>query len=212
VVEQPEGCYLAIYQTPRTRQSGSGGFMQYNLSTLDSPATQSDGAARSRTIMSSTGEESKPPQLPPVPSTTPSPARSEQLPAPSAGVTRTGLAATPQPEIPLAWLGVVAGPGTTRGYTYVLLPNTIIGRAGGNVLLSGDRTISSQHARVALEPKEDGAEGERVFVIYDLASTNGTYVGARDTVGDEATHVYRRELHPGDYILLGQTLLVYLQA
>jgi hypothetical protein len=187
--------------------------MQHSLSTLDSPAAQSDEAAESRTVMSGTGEAPEPSQLPPpVPITTPSPARSQPLPAPSAGVPRTGIAATPQPEIPLAWLGVVAGPGAARGYAYVLLPNTIIGRAAGNILLSGDKTVSSQHARVGLEPKEGGAEGKRVFVIYDLASTNGTYVGARDTVGDEAARIYRRELQPGDYILLGQTLLVYLQA
>lgn len=94
----------------------------------------------------------------------------------------------------------------------MLLPDTIIGRAAGNILLSVDKTISSQHAKVGLEPKQDGAEGERAFVIYDLASTNGTFVGTRESVGEEATRIYRHELHPGDYVLLGQTTLVYLQA
>ena len=115
-------------------------------------------------------------------------------------------------NIPLAWLGVVSGPGAARGQTFVLSPETIIGRTVGDVLLSGDRTVSSQHAKVRLEPKESGAGSESVFVIYDLASANGTYVGRREHLDDDANRIYRRELHNGDYVLLGETTLVFWQA
>jgi pSer/pThr/pTyr-binding forkhead associated (FHA) protein len=118
----------------------------------------------------------------------------------------------PPTQIPLAWLGVVSGPGAARGQTFVLSAETIIGRKVGSLLLSGDKTVSSQHAKVRLEPKEGGAQSEQVFVIYDLAAANGTYVGTRETVNDDASRVYRRELHNGDYILLGETMLVFWQA
>jgi pSer/pThr/pTyr-binding forkhead associated (FHA) protein len=115
-------------------------------------------------------------------------------------------------DVPLAWLGVVSGPGAARGQTFVLSPETIIGRTVGDVLLSGDRTVSSQHAKVRLEMKEGSAGGEPVYVIYDLASANGTYVGKRENLDDDTNRIFRRELHNGDSILLGETALVFWQA
>jgi pSer/pThr/pTyr-binding forkhead associated (FHA) protein len=119
--------------------------------------------------------------------------------------------AAPQPQIPLAWLGVVSGPGAERGRAFVLLAETVIGRNAGDVLLS-DPTVSGQHAKVRLESKEGGAEDEQIFVLYDLASANGTYAGDRETYSEDANRVYRRELRNGDYILLGETVLTFWRA
>ena len=128
----------------------------------------------------------------------------------SPGLSSAGTAVTTEPpaEIPLAWLGAVAGPGAARGQTFVLLPETVVGRATGHILLSGDRTVSAQHAKVRCELQQ----GQPVFVIYDLASANGIFVGRPDHLDDEANRVYRHELRSGDYILLGETILVFWQA
>jgi hypothetical protein len=116
----------------------------------------------------------------------------------------------PKPSLPLAWLGIVAGPGAIRGHTFVLRQDNFIGRSKGDILLAGDATISSRHAQIKLEPSHAGAQ-RRVYVLYDLNSTNGTHVGALETVSNQANRIQRHELHDGDYILLGKTLLVFLQ-
>ena len=136
----------------------------------------------------------------------------------------------PAPKIKLAWLGVISGAGAERGQTYMLRAETVIGRKDGDWILAGDLTISSQHVRIRLEPPEgapegapegtpggapEGAESDSsndVFILYDLASANGTYVGSKENYQDESSRVYRRELRNGDYILIGETTLVYLEA
>jgi pSer/pThr/pTyr-binding forkhead associated (FHA) protein len=107
---------------------------------------------------------------------------------------------------------VVSGPGAERGRTYILLPETVIGRTAGDILLSGDPTVSGQHAKVRLEPKEGGAEGEQTFVLYDLASANGMYAGTHKDYRDDNSRVYRYELNNGDYVLLGETVLTFWRA
>ncbi len=150
---------------------------------------------------------------PPPPPAAPAPSQPVPAPAPApASGARTVLMGVPAPQIKLAWLGVVSGPGAERGQTFVLRAETVVGRAGGEWNLSGDPTISSQHIRVRLEPKEGGAEDEQVFVLYDLASANGTYVGTKENYREDDRRVYRCELHSGDYILLGETTLVFLDA
>lgn len=163
---------------------------------------------------------SPPPAAPPPPPSgpesfpfrpTPGPAATPPPPPPQPAGGQTVLMRTePEPKIPLAWLVVVEGPGNKRGTTFLLKSETIVGRTYGDCLLGGDATVSSQHAKVRLEPKE-GVEGEEIFVLYDLASANGTFVGAKQTYRDEGSRVYRRELQDGDYILLGETTLVFKQ-
>jgi FHA domain len=155
-----------------------------------------------------------PPPPPPSPPASPPPFQPvpAPAPAPASGGARTVLMGVPVPQIKLAWLGVVSGPGAERGQTFVLRVETVVGRGGGDWTLSGDGTISSQHIRVRLEPKEGEAEDEHVFVLYDLASANGTYVGTKDNYREDDRRVYRCELHGGDYILLGETTLVFLEA
>ena len=152
-----------------------------------------------------------PPPAPPPPAPQPPPPSSQPAPGPSAGG-RTVLMSAPAPQIPLAWLAVVSGPGAERGRAFVLRPETIVGRAAGEVILGGDSTISAQHAKVRLEPREGGAEDEQVFMLYDLASANGTFVGTSQNYREDTNRVYRRELHDRDYILVGETTLVFLEA
>ncbi len=153
----------------------------------------------------------------PPPSAPSSPFRSTSEPlggaAPSqAGEGKTMLMRTePEPQIPLAWLAVTDGPGAKRGAVLLLKTETVVGRKYGDFLLGGDPTVSSQHAKVRLEPKEEGAEGDQVFVLYDLASANGTFVGSKETYRDDESRIYRRELKDGDYVLLGETTLVFKQ-
>jgi len=108
----------------------------------------------------------------------------------------------------LAWLAVTEGPGAPRGQVFTLQRETVIGRTGGQIVLSGDVYASTQHARIRLEPSEEDEETQ-VFVLYDLASSNGTFAGNRDEYRDR--QVYRHELHDGDFVLIGETTLVFKQ-
>lgn len=107
-----------------------------------------------------------------------------------------------------AWLVVVESPDKQLiGEIFKLNADvTSIGRAIGNHILLSDAACSSQHARVRVDELEGG---EKQFVIHDLASTNGTYVGDKDSYQDETSRVYHHALHDGDYVLVGETLLVF---
>ena len=67
-------------------------------------------------------------------------------------------------------------------------------QAGNDVLLAGDGMVSKQHARIAYQ---DGQ-----FVLYDLGSTNGTFV-------NDAPVEDSRVLQPGDEVRLGETRLLF---
>jgi hypothetical protein len=141
---------------------------------------------------------SPPPFAPPPPPPQPAPA--------VAGATMIMGPAAPPPL--LAWLAVTEGPGANRGQVFTLERETLIGRAAGQITLSGDPHVSAQHAKVRLEPSEKDEE-EQVFVLYDLASRNGTFAGDKEEYRDH--QVYRHELTDGDYILVGETTLVFKQ-
>jgi pSer/pThr/pTyr-binding forkhead associated (FHA) protein len=108
----------------------------------------------------------------------------------------------------LAWLAVTEGPGAPRGQVYTLQEETVIGRKVGQILLSNDAYVSGQHAKIRLEYSE-ADEDKQVFVLYDLASANGTFAGDREDYEDN--QVYRHELEDGDFLLLGETTLVFKQ-
>jgi len=177
---------------------------------------------------------SPPPPPPPPPSPPPdsSPFRptsdqsNQKPPSPPAASEASGgktmlIMTEPEPQIPLAWLVVVDGPGSKRGTIFTLKSETIVGRSYGELVLDGDATISSQHIKVRLEPKEEESQEaarkdeevkeQDIFVLYDLASANGTFVGNQQTYRDEESRIYRHELHDGDYMLLGETTLVFKQ-
>lgn len=140
---------------------------------------------------------------PPPPGTPPHPH--------SAGAEPGGHTVIMRQEAPaplLAWLAVIEGPGGPRGQVFALDRETIIGRKGGQIVLAGDSYVSGQHARVRLESSETD-EGTHTFVLYDLASANGTFAGDRETYQDN--QVYRYELEDGDFVLVGETTLVFKQ-
>ncbi len=73
---------------------------------------------------------------------------------------------------------------------------TTLGRSGEvDIAIRGDRGVSKLHARI-----ETDASG---YVIADLGSRNGTYVNDHPVGGEPAP------LLPGDYIRIGQTILVF---
>ena len=107
-----------------------------------------------------------------------------------------------------AWLVVVDGPDRgTIGKVHMLRPDmTTVGRAPGNTVVLADQTCSSQHFRVRIEPQEDQ---EPLFVLYDMGSRNGTFVGPKSSYKDTECRTYRHSLQDGDYILVGETTLVF---
>jgi pSer/pThr/pTyr-binding forkhead associated (FHA) protein len=118
----------------------------------------------------------------------------------------------PVAEPSFAWLVIVEGVGANpllgRPLSLKSGGTTTIGRVPGNDIVIADPACSSQHAKVRQEAGEDG---KQVFVIYDLASANGLYIGAKTNYKDETSRVYRHILKDGDYILIGETTLVFKQ-
>ena len=113
-----------------------------------------------------------------------------------------------RPAPVFAWLVVVDGPdANTIGVVHSLHPDTTtVGRVAGNRIVLQDDTISAQHARIRREAKEGQ---EPVFALFDMGSRNGIFVGDKDTHKDEENRVYRHELQDGDYLLIGETTLVF---
>ncbi len=48
-----------------------------------------------------------------------------------------------------------------------------------------------------------------LFVLYDMGSRNGTFVGDKETHKDDESRTYRHVLQDGDYLLVGETTLVF---
>jgi hypothetical protein len=129
--------------------------------------------------------------------------------APSAGPAGKTVIMRSEASAPLlAWLAVVDGPGSARGQVFTLQQETVIGRKAGQIVLAGDTYVSGQHAKVRLERSEED-DANQVFVLYDLASANGTFAGDEEDFRDN--QVYRYALEDGDFVLLGETVLVFKQ-
>jgi hypothetical protein len=113
-----------------------------------------------------------------------------------------------RPTPVFAWLVVVDGPDRgTIGTVHTLRPDTTaIGRVSGNHIVLRDDTCSAQHARIRSEAQE---EGEPIFVLYDMGSSNGTFVGDKESYKDDESRKYRHPLQDGDYMLVGETTLVF---
>jgi len=145
---------------------------------------------------------SPPPFQPPQPAYTP--------PGPQAPTGQEGqtMIISERAAPVFAWLVVVNGPDRKSiGTVHSLHPdNTSIGRVSGNGIVLNDDTVSAQHARIRREAKEGQ---EAVFALFDMGSRNGIFVGDKDTYQDEDQRVYRHELQDGDYLLIGETTLVF---
>lgn len=107
-----------------------------------------------------------------------------------------------------AWLVVVDGPDRNSiGTVHSLHPETTtIGRVAGNRIVLKDETVSAQHARIRREAKEGQ---EPIFALFDMGSRNGIFAGDKDNYRQEEQRVYRHELQDGDYLLVGETTLVF---
>ena len=140
-----------------------------------------------------------PPPLPPepqvAPTVMPQPGLSGMPAADAPGV--PGPAMTEilrKPPAQLAWLVVHSGART--GKEFRLDEVTNIGRdATENDIPVDDTAISRRHARVKLEDKQ--------FVLYDLASANGTFVNGEQ--------IQKHVLAEGDRIKMGETEFVYME-
>lgn len=147
---------------------------------------------------------------------TPSPFPASQPPygppgaQPPAGEQAQTMIISERPTPVFAWLVVVDGPDRSAiGTVHTLHPDTTtIGRVPGNRIVLRDETVSSQHARIRREAKEGE---EPVFALFDMGSRNGIFAGDKETYQEEENRVYRHELQDGDYLLLGETTLVFKQ-
>lgn len=88
-------------------------------------------------------------------------------------------------------LVVTTGLGNGRSHSLSAATVTSVGRARANDIVVDDVAVSSQHCRIRPE------QGR--LVLYDLESSNGTYVNER--------RVSRHVLSAGDVIRLGETCL-----
>ena len=68
-------------------------------------------------------------------------------------------------------------------------------------MIINDPLVSRWHAEIRFE--------EEVFVLYDMGSSNGTFVGDKESYKAEENRKYRHPLEDGQYILLGETTLVF---
>jgi pSer/pThr/pTyr-binding forkhead associated (FHA) protein len=92
----------------------------------------------------------------------------------------------------VAWLVVVKGRNTGRDIRLGRI--NAIGREGmQNTIVLDDSAASALHAKIRLERGR--------FVLYDLGSTNGTFVNGRPA--------QKQTLMDGDEVAIGHTLFVF---
>lgn len=121
----------------------------------------------------------------------PTPLPAEQAPAgPAPGHTEI----LRKPPEKLAWLILRTGP--RAGQEFPLGQVTNVGRdAAQSDIVVDDPSVSRQHARLRLENGR--------FVLYDLASANGTSVNGQA--------IQKQPLRDGDKILFGQAEFTYIE-
>ena len=139
-----------------------------------------------------TTEVAVPPPAPEIPPTVEA-APQQLVPEPGfAAPLPTEILRRPPPQ--LGWLVVRTGPRT--GKEFRLMEVTSIGRdAALNDIAIDDAAITRQHAKIRLE------EGR--FVIYDLASANGTFVNEEK--------ILRHVLMDKDAVKMGETLFTFME-
>jgi pSer/pThr/pTyr-binding forkhead associated (FHA) protein len=102
----------------------------------------------------------------------------------------------PEPA-PTAWLIVRSAQRSGTQYGLSIKRNNTIGRDARQAdFVLDDDTVSREHARVRYENGK--------FVVYDLASTSGTYVNGN--------MIQRQMLYDGDKINIGRVELVFKEA
>ena len=76
-----------------------------------------------------------------------------------------------------------------------------IGRLPSSEIFIDDPVVSRRHAEVYL--------ADEGYFVRDTGSRNGTFIGDKETYKDEENRTYRHELQDGDYMLVGETTLVF---
>jgi hypothetical protein len=147
----------------------------------------------------------------PTPQPFPSPAMPygpPRGPTPAVSADQTMLISERQASVVFAWLVVVESPDRRAvGKVHSLQPDTTtMGRVPGNDIVINDETCSAQHARIRVEARE---KQEPAYVLYDMGSRNGVFIGNRESYKDPGSQKYRHELQDGDYILIGDTTLAF---
>jgi len=138
-----------------------------------------------------------PPQPPPLASTAQGTPQPLEVPLPR--VTKTEVLRPVHPK-ELAWLVLLSG--THTGREFRLGEATTIGRdPARNDVVMDDNAVSRQHAKIKLE------EGQ--FVLYDLASTDGTFIKDRET--EEWVEVHKHTLTDGDQIKIAREVLSFIR-
>ncbi len=114
---------------------------------------------------------------------------------------RTSLYAPPRPSKPVAdvaWLAVLKCPNARSNQIFWLdSPRMELGRKFDAPIFVDDRAVSSRHAAIRYE----SVNGRHEFVLYDLASTNGSIVNGAS--------VHTAILRDNDRIRVGETELVF---
>ncbi len=114
---------------------------------------------------------------------------------------------TERPTPVFAWLVLVDGPDRSSiGRVYAAPRHNEHWAHTRQPDRGNDDTCSAQHARIRREAKEDE---DPTFVLYDMGSRNGTFVGDKKTYKDPSSQRYRHELLDGDYLLIGETTLAF---
>ncbi len=106
-------------------------------------------------------------------------------------------------EMPLAWIAVVKSrvDSERQRLFQISRRRTNIGRnVKSHDLNVNDQGVGRSHAAIRFEPAPDSERSE--FVLYDLASTNGTLLNGKMLVAP-------RTLADGDTIVVGTTTLVF---
>lgn len=111
----------------------------------------------------------------------------------------TMVAPARRPDPSFAWLVVTKG--RRLGDILSLRPDeTSIGRETDNDVIVDDEYCSRRHAKIRVEPDEEG-DGGQAFFIYDLATNNGTFVNGEQTL--------RTKLVDGTKVQIGETVMVF---
>ncbi|MGE0711383.1 MAG: FHA domain-containing protein [Planctomycetota bacterium] len=129
----------------------------------------------------------------PMPMPTPAPA-----PRPAAGAKKTRMIFE-DTKVPVAgWL--VALTGKYKGEDFkVREGKTNIGSDPSNEIVLQEEYISSRHATIKFVEKD----GERIFILTDLDSSNGTYLN------DSEEPIAREELVDNDTVCFGKTRMKF---
>jgi FHA domain len=199
-------------QKTRVDSSSTGGSGDATVYSGQSPA-RSAGSWEQTQYAGSDQPTPRPGQVPFPPGGAPAPPPPGPgwgAPAPADGSQTVIMPTGPRPQPSFAWLVLVAGAPDNPfiGKLYEIKKDgvTTIGRVQGSDIAIPDPACSSQHARIRMEADESG---EPVYVIYDMASSNGTFAGTKENYKDDSSRVYRHVLHDGDYLLIGETTLVF---